>query len=92
MADYYTERAEFFKTHRNAENIYAKGTHVVRGRIPAQVRKELMSAVKAGMIGRLPKDGLKPEVFFDPRHTGLARELQANEALYSIGCISKVVA
>lgn len=92
MADYYAERAEFFKTHRNAERIYAQGTLVVRGRIPTQVRKELRSAVKAGMIGHLPKDGLKPEVFFDPRHTALACELQANEAIYSINCIRKVCA
>ena len=85
-------RAEFFKTHRNAERIYAQGTLIVRGRIPTQVRKELASAVKAKMIGRLPKDGLKPEVFFDPRHTSLARELQANEAIYAVECIGKCVA
>lgn len=91
MTDYYEARAEFFKSHRNAEMIYAKGTHVVRGRIPAQVRKELMSAVKAKMIGRLPKDGLKPEVFFDPRHFNLARELQANEAIYAVNNIRKVM-
>lgn len=90
MSDYYESRAEFFKAHRNAEMIYAKGTHVVRGRIPAQVRKELNAAVKAGMLGRLPKDGLKPEIFFDPRHTNLAREIQANEAIYAIENIRKV--
>ena len=77
-------RAAFFRDHRNAERIYAQGTLIVRGKIPAVVRKELMAAVKAGMIGHLAKDGLKPEVFFDPRHTGLARELQANEAVYSV--------
>ena len=88
----YEARAEFFKSHPNAERIYAQGTLVVRGKIPAQVRRELNSAVKAGMIGRLPKDGLKPEMFFDPRHTGHAREIQANEAIYSIECISKVLA
>lgn len=90
--DNYEARAEFFKTHRNAEMIYAQGTCVIKGKIPAQVRKELMSAVKAGMIGRLRKDGLKPEVFFDPRHTGLARELQANEAVYAVECIRGCVA
>jgi hypothetical protein len=88
----YEARAEFFRTHRNAERIYAQGTLIVRGRIPAAVRKELMSAVKSKMIGRLPKDGLKPEVFFDPRHTNLARKLQADEAVYSIDCIRKCIA
>lgn len=85
-------RAIFFRSHRNAERIYAQGILIVRGKIPAMVRKELMAAVKAGMIGRIAKDGLKPEVFFDPRHTGLARELQANEAVYSVNCIAKVMA
>ena len=90
--DNYEARAKFFSTHRNAEQIYAQGTRIVRGKIPAAVRRELMSAVKAGMIGRLPKDGLKPEVFFDPRHTNLARRIQADEAVYSVECIRKCVA
>ncbi len=86
------ERADFFKAHRNAERIYAQGTLTVTGPIPSAVRKELMAAVKAGMIGRLKKCGLKPEMFFDPRHTNLAREIQAGDAIYSISCIAKCVA
>lgn len=75
----------------NVEQILASGTRLVRGKIPAQVRKELMAAVKIGALGRLPKDGLKPEVFFHTDHKNGAVELQKREAAYSVGLIAKVV-
>lgn len=75
----------------NVERILCQATHVVRGRIPAQVRAELRAAVKAGVLGRLPKDGLKPEIFFHPNHRNGALERQAREAEYSVGCIAKVL-
>ncbi|HEY8343347.1 MAG TPA: hypothetical protein VIK75_10215 [Calditerricola sp.] len=76
----------------NVESILAQGTRVVRGRIPRQVRNELMTAVKAGVLGRLKKDGLKPEIFFHPDHKNGAIERQRREAEYAIGCIAKVIA
>lgn len=76
----------------NVEQILAQATRVVRGPIPARVRKELMAAVKCGALGRLPKDGPKPEIFFHPDHKNGAIELQRREAEYSVGCIAKVIA
>lgn len=76
----------------NVANILKHGTRVVRGRIPAQVRKDLSAAVKAGVLGRLPKDGLKPEIFFHPSHKNGAVERQQREAAYSVQCISGVIA
>lgn len=76
----------------NVEQILCQASRVVRGKIPAQVRKELMAAVKAGVLGRLPKDGLKPEVFFHPDHKNGAKERQAREAAYSVSCIATVMA
>lgn len=94
-----SERAPFVRSRdpnyvpgRNAEQIRAQATRVIRGRIPAQVRKELMTAVKAGYLGRLMKDGLKPEIFFDPSHYHGAVERQTKEALYAVSCIATVVA
>jgi hypothetical protein len=75
----------------NVERILCQGTLVVRGRIPSQVRKELRAAVKAGALGRLAKDGLKPEIYFHPDHKHGAVELQRREAGYSIGCIASVI-
>lgn len=76
----------------NVTNILVQATRVVRGRIPAQVRAELRAAVKAGVLGHLPKDGLKPEIFFHPNHKHGAIERQKREAEYSISCIAKVMA
>jgi hypothetical protein len=76
----------------NAERIRAQATLVVRGRIPAQVRAELRDAVNHGYLGRLPKDGLKPEIFFNPDHLHGAKERQDREAEYSISCIASVIA
>jgi hypothetical protein len=75
----------------NVESILVQASRVVRGRIPAQVRKELMAAVKAGVLGRLEKDGLKPEIFFHPDHKNGAIERQKKEAAYAIQCISTVM-
>ena len=77
---------------RNAELIRMQATRVICGRVPAQVRAELREAVKAGYLGHLPKDGLKPEVFFAPDHKNGAIERQAHEAAYAVECIGKVMA
>lgn len=76
----------------NVEQILVQASRVVRGTIPLRVRRELMSAVKAGVLGRLPKDGLKPEVFFHPDHRNGAKERQQREAAYAAQCIAGVVA
>lgn len=77
---------------RNVANILVQGTRVVGGPIPAQVRAELRAAVKAGVLGHLKRDGLKPEIFFHPDHKNGAIERQKREAEYSIGCIASVMA
>lgn len=76
----------------NVMQIRSQASRVVRGPIPAQVRKELMAAVKAGALGRLKRDGLKPEIFFHPDHKHGAIDRQKREALYSANCIAAVVA
>lgn len=76
----------------NVEQIRAHASRVVKGRIPAEVRKELMAAVKAGELGRLKKDGLKPEIFFHPDHKHGAADRQKREAEYAVSCIAGVVA
>lgn len=76
----------------NVEDILCRASRVIRGRIPAQVRKELMAAVKIGALGHLKRDGLKPEIFFHPDHLHGAIERQKREAEYSVSCIAKVIA
>jgi hypothetical protein len=75
----------------NVAQILVQATRVIRGRVPASVRKELNAAVKAGVLGHLKRDGLKPEIFFHPYHIHGARERQIREAEYSARCIAGVV-
>lgn len=75
----------------NVQNILVQGSRVIRARIPTQVRKQLMAAVKAGALGRLKKDGLKPEVFYNPNNKLSAKEIQRREAEYSVSLIAKCV-
>lgn len=76
----------------NVELIRKHATRIVRARIPAQVRKELIAAVKAGQLGHLRKDGLLPEVFFHPDHRNGAIDLRKRDAAYAIECIRGVIA
>lgn len=87
MSSLYTE--EFGP---NVTNILVHGSRTIRGPIPAQVRKQLSAAVKAGALGRLKKDGLKPEVFYNPNNKVSALDVQAREAAYSVQCIASVIA
>jgi hypothetical protein len=75
----------------NVSQILAQGTRVIVGRVPARVRAELRLAVRDGVLGHLPKDGLKPEIFFHPNRRNGAKELQQREATYAVGCIASVV-
>lgn len=75
----------------NVKLIRDQGVRIVRATIFHAVRNELMRAVKSGSLGRLKKDGLKPEIFYHPNHEQEARESQINEALHSIECISRIV-
>ena len=76
----------------NVQNILAAATRVIRGRIPSSVRKELSAAVKAGALGHLKKDGLRPEIFYHPDHRNGAIERQKREAEYAQRCIAGVMA
>jgi len=61
-------------------------------KMPAAVRKELMAAVKSGEIGRLKKDGLRPEIFYAKGRQEAAVKWQNEIALKSIEAIAKVMA
>jgi len=76
----------------NAMKIRGQASRVINGPIPAQVRKELMAAVKAGALGRIAKDGLLPEIFFHPDHKHGAIARRKAEAEYAVKCIATVIA
>lgn len=76
----------------NVQDILCRSSRVISAPIPARVRAELRAAVKAKVLGHLPKDGLKPEIFFHPDHKHGAIERQKVEARYAVECIRSVVA
>ena len=74
----------------NAMVIRLMGFRIISGRIPASVRRELNDAVKAGVLGRLPKQGLKPEAYFHPNGKWNAMDARDKVAAESIEAILKV--
>lgn len=78
----------------NVDAILVQGTRIVNGRIPKQVRDELKKGVKAGFIGILKKQGLKPEVIYSMNHPGIiaAKERQRAEFEYKVNIIKKCLA
>lgn len=76
----------------NVANILSgKKSGLIKSKVPARVRADLRAAVKAGVLGHLPKVGLKPEIFFHPAHRGSSMEMREREAAYAVSCIAKVV-
>lgn len=75
----------------NVQNILVHGSRVITGRVPAQVRKQLNAAVKAGVLGHAKKDGLLPEVYFHTDHKSSAMEMRARHADYAVKCIAGVM-
>mgnify|MGYP000968534296 CR=1 FL=1 len=74
----------------NVEIIRMTAVRVVTGRLPKQVRQWLMEAVKDGRLGRLPKSGLKPEVFFNPNAKHRAIDERNKIFQQAINAIGKV--
>jgi hypothetical protein len=79
------ERGE--TTTPNVEVVRMMGVSLISGRVPAEVRRELREAVKAGRLGHLKRDGLLPEAFFHPNGRGnaiAARERAAREKIAAL--------
>ncbi|WP_343302889.1 hypothetical protein AAHN97_15185 [Chitinophaga niabensis] len=47
----------------NVMAVQIEGVRVICGKVPSSVRKALNAAVKAGELGHIKKEGLKPEVY-----------------------------
>jgi hypothetical protein len=76
----------------NVTMILNEGVRVIT-KIPGDIRrKQLMPAVKAGVLGHLRRNGLKPEIFFHPDHRSRAIDIQIDIATKSINAISKIIA
>lgn len=73
----------------NVEMVLRMRFRLVGSKLPAQVRKSLFAAVKVGTLGRMKKDGLKPEAFFHPNFAYLATAERNRIAAESIESLKK---
>jgi hypothetical protein len=73
----------------NVEIVRMMGVRIV-SKIPSDTRKALNAAVKEGRLGRLKKDGLKPEAYFHPNSKHIALDMRNRQARDSAQSISKV--
>ena len=66
------QRGEMTTAQANVEQVRMQRFRLVTNKIPAEIRKQLNEAVKLGTLGRMKKDGLKPEAYFHPSFERLA--------------------
>ena len=76
----------------NAYLIRCEGVRIIVGKLTKAIRAELRRAVKARLLGRLPKKGLRPEVFFHINAYSKARDAQEREFQRALAHIRKVYA
>ncbi|HET8792085.1 MAG TPA: hypothetical protein VFM75_12830 [Modicisalibacter sp.] len=67
------QRGELTTDQANVEMVRMDRVRIVKGRMPAQVRKVLNAAVKRGELAHMKKDGHKPECYYHPTFDYLAR-------------------
>jgi len=63
---------------------------IVSGRIPRQTRTHLNNGVKQGRLGRLKKDGLKPEIYYKVNFEYLAKAEQNKIAKESADVLANI--
>ena len=75
----------------NVELVRMVGVKVCTG-LDRSTRSALMAGVKDGRIGRLAKDGAKPEVFFHPNSVWRAKEVRNAAASSAVRALLSVCA
>ena len=65
-------RGKMTAAEANIEMVRMVRAKVIVGSLPAEVRRALNAAVKAGTLGHMKKDGLKPEVYYHPNFEHIA--------------------
>lgn len=86
------ELGEITLDEANLEMVLSRRVLLVTSKLPADIRRVLNAAVKAGRLGHMKKDGPKPEAYFHPNFDYMAKaERSAHmartiEALHRVCC------
>lgn len=75
----------------NVLMVQAEGVRLITGKVMADVRKALNAAVKAGELGHIKKDGLKPEAYHHKNARAKALEARNRAAADSVRSICKII-
>lgn len=76
----------------NVLMVQMEGVHIVTGKVPADVRKALNEAVRAGALGHIKKEGMKPEAYHHKNARARALEAREREYRSSLSTLSKILA
>lgn len=76
----------------NVLTIQMEGARIIRGRVPAEVRKALNAAVKSGELGHMKREGLKPEVYYNKNARAKAITLRQRAERASLESLKGVFA
>lgn len=85
------QQGEITADQANVLVVQMMGVRVIT-KIPADVRRALNAAVKAGELGHIKKEGLKPEVYHHKNARGKALEIREREMREALAILSKVYA
>jgi len=93
------QKGELTVDQANVQMVRDERFRLVVNSLPAEVRKALNAAVKAGDLGRMAKDGHKPECYFHPtfRYLAVAARAQRENEIRRLSgtalvCMSEVEA
>lgn len=86
------QRGEITSDQANVMMVLARRILLVTSPIPSNVRKALNDAVKRGELGRLKKDGHKPEAYYHPTFEYLVAGERNAHARSVLQSLAKVMA
>lgn len=85
------QRGEITAAQANVQMVRDQRFRLVISGLPADVRKALNAAVKAGELGRMKKEGHKPECYYHPTFKYLAVEARNKREREIVGASRSVM-
>ncbi len=73
------QTGELTAAQANVLMVQMEGVRVVRNKLPRELRKAFNDAVKAGELGHIKKEGLKPEVYHHKNARPKALDIRDSE-------------
>lgn len=85
------ERGLITADEANVELVLSERVRVITGSMPRTTRNALNKAVKEGKLGRMKKDGFKPECYHHPTFKNLANSARSKAEMGTIRSLEAVL-